>query len=227
VEVEELVSNYPRLFHLAAAGAWPSIAAHGLLPTRDIVATSALPDAERALIVGHQRPRPVTLDHPVLGPVTIRDQSPLHRHILEAVLVDMTVPQWLATLNDRVYFWLHPRRLATLLQSRPNRGSEHDILTVDTASLVAAHHDRIRLSAINSGATQWPSAPPRGPGTFRTIEQYPFAERRRGRTLDQAIAELAVIGGVPDIAAHIVSVQRRRGPDVAASLAASAREVSP
>lgn len=195
------------------AGAWPSIAAHGLLPTRDIVATSALAEAERALIVGQQRRRPVKVDHPALGDVTIRDQSPLHRHILEAVLVDMTVPEWLATLNDRVYFWLHPRRLATLLQSRPNRCSEHDILTAGTASLVAAHHDQIRLSAINSGATQWPSAPQRGPGTFRTIEQYPFTERRRNRSLDQATAELAVIGGVPDIAAHVVSVQRRHGPD--------------
>ena len=210
MHVEELVSNYPRLFHMAAADAWPSIAAHGLLPTRDIVATSALTGAERAQIIDHQRRRPVTFDHPVLGDVTIRDQSPLHRHILEAVLVDMTVPEWLATLNDRVYFWLHPKRLAALLRSRPNRSSEHDILTVDTASLVAAHHHQIRLSAINSGATQWPSAPRRGPDTFRTIEQYPFTERRRNRPLDQAIAELAVIGGVPDIAAHVVAVQRER-----------------
>jgi hypothetical protein len=177
VHAEELVRNYPRLFHMAAAGAWPSIAAYGLLPMRDIVATSALTGA---------------------------------RHILEAVLVDMTVPECLATLNDRVYFWLHPKRLAALLRSRPNRSSEHDIMTVDTASLVAAHHHQIRLSAINSGATQWPSAPQRGPDTFRTIEQYPFTERRRNRPLDQAIAELAVIGGVPDIAAHVVDVQRER-----------------
>ena len=63
---------------------------------------------------------------------------------------------------------------------------------------------------MHSGATQWPSAPQRGPDTFRSIEQYPFTERRRNRTLDQAIAELAVIGGVPDIAAHVVDVQRER-----------------
>jgi hypothetical protein len=103
------------------------------------------------------------------------------------------------------------------LQSRPNRGAEHDILTVDT-SLVAAHHDQIRLSAINSGATQWPSAPQRGPGTFRTIDQYPFAERSRSRPLDQAIAELAVIGGAPDIAAHVVTVQRCQGPNASGAV---------
>lgn len=218
MDVEKLVENYPRLFHMAAAGSWPSIVAHGLLPTCDIVASSALAGTERASLLAQPRLRPARIDHPDLGAVTLRDQSPLHRHILEAVLDDMTVPQWLAVLNDRVYFWLHPKRLTTLLQSRPNRDDEHDVLTVDTASLVAAHHDHIRLSAINSGATQWPSAPRRGPETFRTVEDYPFTDRRRGRTLDNAIVELAVIGGVPDIAAHVVTAQRRRGLDVIAEL---------
>ncbi len=138
---------------MAATGSWPSIAAEGLLPTRDIVASSALTDAERAAVLTQPRPRPVHLDHSALGAVTLRDQSPLHGHILEAVLIEMTVPQWLATLNDRIYFWLHPQRLASLLQSRPNRG-----------------------------------------------------------------AELAVIGGVPDIADHVVRVQRRHGLDVTAEL---------
>ena len=55
MDVEELIDNYPRLFHMASAGSWPSIAAH------------------------------------------------------EAVLVDLTMPQWLAMLNDRIYFWLHRR----------------------------------------------------------------------------------------------------------------------
>jgi Family of unknown function (DUF7002) len=139
VGVEELIDRYPRLFHMTAADAWRSIAAHGLLTAHDIVTTSALPDAERTSALTQQRPRPVALDHPELGLVTLRDQSPLHRHILENVLVDMTVPQWLATLNSRAFLWLHPKRLATLLQSRPNRNLEHDVLTVDTASLVATH----------------------------------------------------------------------------------------
>jgi hypothetical protein len=227
VDVEELIRHYPRLFHMTAAGSWPSIATHGLLPARDIVASSSLSDAERASVLTQPRRRPVLVDHPELGAVTLRDQSPLHLHILEAVLIEMTVPQWLAVLNDRIYFWLRPSRLTTLLQSRPNRGAEHDVLTVDTASLVAAHHDQIRLSAVNSGATQWPSAPPRGAKTFSTIEDYPFTERRRGRTLDYAIAELAVIGGVPDVAAHVVGVQRRRGLDVIAELPLTAAQGRP
>jgi hypothetical protein len=224
VDVEALIIQYPRLFHMAAAGAWPSIAAHGLLTTRDLVAGSELEAAERAAILDERRLRSVQVDHPTVGVVTVRDQSPLRQDILQAVLADMSPGEWLDLLNGQVFFWLHPRRLASLLRSRPNRNLEHDVLTVDTASLVAAHHDRIRLSPINSGATQWPSAPRRGRDTFLTIEDYPYAERRRGRGVADAVAELTVVGGVADIADHVVDVQRRRGSDVVADLALSSHE---
>jgi hypothetical protein len=66
VKTEEPIGRYPRLFHLAGAGSWPAIAAHGLLPAAAIVSTSAL------------------------GQVVIRDQTPLRPHILEKVLHGMT-----------------------------------------------------------------------------------------------------------------------------------------
>jgi hypothetical protein len=117
-----------------------------------------------------------------------------------------------------VFFWLHPRRLDQLLNARRNRGRPHDVLVVDTASLIAAHHQRIGLSAINSGATLYPGAPERGTRTFQTVENYPYAERRRRRTPQTAVVELAVAGGVPDIANHVLRVYRRLGPEVIADL---------
>ena len=54
-------------------------------------------------------------------------------------------------------------------------------------------------------------SPPRGPDTFMRIEDFPFAERRRGRQLKDTAAELAVIGGVPDIADLVHCVQQRQG----------------
>lgn len=211
MDVEELISEYPRLFHLAEAGSWPAIAAHGLLPTAEIVATSALSPAEQADVLTRPRARAVAVDHPRLGRVTIRDQTPLRAHILEKVLLDMSTEQWLETLNDRVFFWLHPRRLDQLRNARRNRGRAQDVLTVDTASLVAGYRDRIRLSAINSGATLYPGAPERGRFTFTAIEDFPYAERRRRRPPQSAVVELAVVGGVPDIAAHVVSVRQVPG----------------
>lgn len=108
----------------------------------------------------------------------------------------MAAQQWLATLNERVFFWLHPRRLDQLLNARRNRGRPHDILVIDTASLVGAHHRRIQLSAINSGATLYPNAPQRGTRTFQTIEDYTFTQRLHRRTPQAAVVELAVPCGV-------------------------------
>jgi hypothetical protein len=203
VRVEELVLHYPRLFHVAAAGAWPSIARHGLLPAAQLL--DGAPAARRT--------RAVTVQHPTFGRVVLRDQTPLRPDLLAAALTDLTPAQWLALLADRVFFWLHPARLANLLAARHQRGAEHDVLTVDTAALVAAHADRVRLAPINSGSTLFPGAPPRGSGTFLPIADYPFAQRRRGRPLAAAVVELAVVGGVPDLVRYVVAAERRRGPD--------------
>ena len=209
MDVSELIGRYPRLFHRAAAGAAAAIAEHGLLPAEEIVSTSALGPDEQAAILSRPRPRALTIEHPVLGRVTLRDQTPLRAHILDKVLTDMTARQWLSALNERVFFWLHPQRLDQLLNARRNRGRSHDILVVDTASMVSAHARRIRLSAINSGSTLYPNAPERGTRTFQTVADYPFAERIRSRPPQAAVVELAVSGGVRDIASHVIDVYRR------------------
>ena len=108
----------------------------------------------------------------------------------------------------------HPSVCFTRVSSgeAPQQSTEHDLVTVETASLVAAHGSRIRFSPINSGAALYPNAPARGNHTFTRIVDYPFAERRRTGPVSAAIAELAVIGGVHDIATHTVAVQRWTGP---------------
>jgi hypothetical protein len=69
-----------------------------------------------------------------------------------------------------------------LLAARRNRGRPHDVLVIDTASLVRAHRHRIQLSPVNSGSTLYPNAPERGTCTFQAIEDYPYAERLHGWT---------------------------------------------
>jgi hypothetical protein len=130
----------------------------------------------------------------------------------------MTMGEWLDVLNNRVFFWLHHEKLGQLLRARRYRNEVHDVLVVDTASLVAMHRQRVRLSSINSGATLYPNAPKRGAETFLSIENYPYAEIRSRRVVREAIIELAVIDGVPDIMRHVVRVERRRQDDVIAVL---------
>lgn len=208
---DELIEKYPQLFHMAWAGSWAIIAEHGLWTTEQIVNTSE--GAFDDVALRERRARSVVADHPVLGAVTIRDQAPLRLQFLQDCLTDMSVAEWLRTLNNRVFFWLHPDKLQTLLGARLYRNREHDVLTVDTASLVKSYESNIRLSPINSGATLWPSAAKRGSSTFSPIADYSFGERAR-RGIVNAVTELAVIDGVPDIRDHIVRVERRRGTDV-------------
>jgi hypothetical protein len=209
ITVDELVDNYPRLYHMANGGSWPMIQQHGLLPTVQIVRTSGIPLAEQEQLLMKRRPISTIIEHPLIGTVTIRDQVPLREQFLS--LADMDIQQWLAILNDRVFFWLHPDKLDRLLNARLYRGRIQDVLTLDTRSLVEAYESRVRLSPLNSGATLYPSAPERGSMTFLPLTEYPFKEWRKKRTLPNAITELAVIGGVPDVASHVVAVERRRG----------------
>lgn len=210
---EDLVARYPRLHHMAEAGRWPAIRELGLLTTAQLVDACTPDAATRAAVLDRRRTTSCTLTHPVGGPVVIRDQGPLREHILRTALVDTTVAEWLHELNTRVFFWLHPRRLDGLLAARRYRDRDHDVLVMDTAALLAAHPDDIRVTGMNTGATLFPGAPRRGRGTFMTVEEFPFDERSRTRALHDNVVELAVTGGVPDVADLVLRVERRRGPE--------------
>jgi hypothetical protein len=205
----DLIALHPQLFHMAEAGSWPGIRDNGLLTTEMIVNSSSLDAADRDALLRQRRPRSTRIDHPTLGDVVIRDQGPLNLAHLR--LTDQNLEEWLHELNSRVFFWLHPDKLAGLLNARQYRSEEHDVLTVDTASLLAAVANRTRLSPVNSGATLWASAPPRGSATFARIEDYDYPARRRARGKLSAIVELAVSDGVPDIRDHVTAVRRMRG----------------
>ena len=211
---EQLVELYPRVFHMANAGSWPAIQSEGLLSTRQLVDACHPTQADRDAVLRQRRPRSITLTHPTHGPVVVRDQAPLREDNLRACLDRITVQQWLDILNERVFFWLHPDKLSTLLHARRYRNHEHDVLTVNTSSLLTTHAANIRLSAINSGATIYPNAPQRGPDTFLLIEDYPYQERRRRKSIKEAVVELAVVDGVPDILDHVIRTERRRGMEL-------------
>lgn len=223
--IDQLVGLYPRLFHMAAGGSWGRIEEYGLLPTSRLVRTSGLPHDDQSALLREHRTVSTVIDHPEYGPVTIRDQKPLRLQFLEPVLSGVTVEQWLSTLNDRVFFWLHPARLAGLLRARAYKNHPQDVITLDTEPLVRAYANKVRLSPINSGSALYPNAVERGPRTFSRIEDYPYAQRRRGRTLPNALVELAVIGGVPDISKFVLGVDRYVGPNFQYSIVGDARPV--
>lgn len=207
-ELEELLRDCPRLWHMAEAGSWPSIREHGLLSTSALLDRWGVEGAAREAIEARRRPRSVPL--PGASGVTIRDNGPLHEGRLAACLDDGLRPEdWYRLLNARVFFWLSRERLLKLMGARTYQGQAHDVLEVDARSLVAAHRERIELSAINSGATgRFPVR--RGLATFAGISDYPYARWRLKRKRGERVVELAVLGGVPDIARHVVRAVRMR-----------------
>lgn len=209
MNLEDLISLYPRLYHMAEDGSWPSIQAHGLLSTRRLLDLYEINGDRRKQVLANRRPESVEICHPIHGRAVVRDQKPLHEKKLEGCLVGLTVTEWLETLNGRVFFWLQEGRLGRMLGAPPYRERPHTVLIADTASLIDTHRERVRLSRINTGATLF-NAPARGPETFEEIEAYDHPNRRSASAGCGDIAELSVLDGVPDITDFIVRVERRQ-----------------
>lgn len=212
VTTAALANAYPRLYHMAALGAWPSIRRHGLLSTSTLLDLFEITGAARKTLERTHRPTSTVIRHPRLGTATVRDQIPMSDSGLERALRDgITPPDWYELLNERVFFWLNEERLERMLSAAAYRDQSHTVLVLDTESLVSHNVERVRLSPLNSGCTK-PFPHPRGRTTFLPISEYPFAERVR-RARANAVVELAVIEGVRDIERHVIEVRNRSADD--------------
>jgi hypothetical protein len=209
MEISELIERYPRLYHMAEAGSWPSVRHHGLLSTSALLDLFEVNGNRRRALESERRPESVEITHPDHGTAIIRDQIPLREGPLSKCLRGMTLSEWYEALNRRVFFWMREERLVGLLRGRAYRGRPHDVLTIDTAGLVDAHSERITLTPINTGSTIF-NPQPRGVGTFLAISDYPYDEWRRRRGPRDAVVELAVDYSIPDVADHTAAVESRQ-----------------
>lgn len=210
-ELAELLRDCPTLYHMAERGSWPSIHKHGLLSTTALLDRYKIAGAEREAIEAARRPISVTLEREDLGRAVLRDQFPMDDKGLTRCLDDALTPaDWYRLLNAKVFFWLSRDRLLRLLNAGLYRLEEHDVLVLDSASLVAAYADKIWFCPINSGCTK-PFPHPRGATTFRRIPAYPYAAYRAKRPRGERVVELAVDYAVPDVAKFVTKVLRMQG----------------
>ncbi len=210
-ELAELVAHCPVLYHATLDGSWPMIARYGLLSTSALLDKFEVAGPARAAIEDQRRPAIVTLAHPAHGAANIRDQHPMDDAGLRRCLTGGMQPfDWYRLLNGKVFFWLSRARLERLLSARAYRDLSHDVLELDTASLIAAHADAITLCPINSG-TSFRKAAPRGPESFLSLNDYPYAAWRRRRARGERAVELTVAYHVPDAMRFVRRVTMRRG----------------
>lgn len=208
---EDLAALHPRLYHLTDPGALPGILRHGLLPTSALLSLFEVTGARRHAIERRRRPASVRLSHPEHGEAVITDNLPLSEAALEACLDDGLAPSdWLAILNSRVFFWPDEESLGRLLGARLNRGRERLVLVLDTLGLARRHHDSVELSAINTGSTiRRPVR--RGLSTFTPLGLHGYGAWRKLRGGLDRIREVTVVGGVRDVADHLVGHHRVPG----------------
>ncbi|WP_395449655.1 DUF7002 family protein [Aminobacter sp. UC22_36] len=200
---------------MAEDGSWPSIQANGLLSTSALLDLYRVEGQDRFALESQRRAESVIIKRDEYPDAIVRDQKPMSDSALKKCLLDGLTPQeWYENLNRKTFFWLSKERLWRLLGAKAYREEPQTVLTIDTAALVAAHRERILLSPINSGSTIM-KPQPRGNGTFMTVADYPYADRRRTRTHADALVELVVLDGVPDIRDHTIAAHRIENGQVA------------
>ncbi len=219
MNAEELISTFPRLYHMAHVNAWPGIKRHGLLSTSALLDLFEVTGPGRKALEANRRNDSITVHHKRYGEAVIRDNKPMDDAGLMRALTDMTPEEWYRTLNRKVFFWPTEERLNRLLMARFNRPYNHCVITVNTRRLVRDYHDKVWLCPINSGATAKPMPQPRGTETFRRICDYPFNDwSRKRRSCIKAVAELAVDYSVPNIRDYVEAVSVRNSTGVVHTL---------
>lgn len=213
-ELEELIINCPTLYHMAERGSWASIKQYGLLSTSALLDHYTVQPPRKTEIESRHRPRSVELTSAGLPRAVVRDQIPMSDEGLRRALPDRLSPKdWYELLNRKAFFWLSEERLHKLTTAKAYRDKEHDVLEVDTRSLIGAHSDSIWLCPINSGCTK-PMPHPRDETIFARISDYPYAHWRERRSRRERVVELAVDHAVEDIRQHIRRVVVKRGAEV-------------
>ena len=210
-ELEELIVDCPTLYHMAERGSWDSIRERGLLSTSALLDLYRINDPQRSAIEKQHRPSSVALQADGLPGAVIRDQIPMSDAGLKRCLPARLSPSdWYELLNAKAFFWLTESRLHRLTAAKAYRDQEHDVLELDTRSLISTHREAIWLCPINSGCTK-PMPRARDESTFLRIADYPYDQWRAKRSRGERVVELAVEHSVLDIREHVQRVIVKRG----------------
>lgn len=177
--------KHPTLYHLTFTTNLPSIRTHGLLSVAALADTLAFTEEERQASLNQRR-----LCIQQIGTAAIRDQHTAPESKMKTCLVKITIPDWLALLNSKTFFFLAPDKAARLQSAYADY--DNTLLAVDTATLLSTHAPAASVCRINSGSFLWKPVP-RGRDSFIPLAQY---EPKRKSDVP---AELTVDTPIPNL----------------------------
>ena len=214
MELDFFIKRYPRLYHMAERGTWSSIKSRGLLSTSAVLDQLDIKGTDRQKYETEHRPEKMTVAKGAISFV-LRDQKPMPPERISKALIDGTSPQqWYQFLNRKVFMWAEEARLLKLLNARLYKNLEHDVLTINSAALIAKYKDHILVCRMNSGNT-FPYWHAREFADFMPIEKYPM---KNSDTPLKPIVEVVVNYAIPDIADFVTEVRSMCADKVLANL---------
>ena len=203
MELQTLISEYPKIYHMAEDGSWENIKRFGLLSTTALLDKWGIKGEERSLIEEKYRPSSVTICNNQFGSATIRDQMAMPPEKLRHCLPNtITVSQWYKYINKRVFFWSDLKGLKFLLSANNYIKKAHLVIVVNSEKLLMDYNEKVFLSDINSGST-YPKKGKTTPeyrdfNTFKDIKSYsrPW------------VTEITIDYGIQDIANYVLLAGR-------------------
>ena len=171
MNIIDLVTKYPVLFHMAESGSWESIQKNGLRSTIALLDLFEISKEKRISIEQEHRPKSVKIEHPIHGIAIIRDQKPMPPEIIRPLLKDITVQESYKLLNGKTFLWAQERRFNTLLNAVAYRNRSHTVISFNTKRLLERYADKIHLTDMNTGFAY--SGGYRNRSTFKSIGEFP------------------------------------------------------
>ena len=185
MQPDEFSRLFPRLYHLTFASNLESLRTHGLHSSASLADLYQFSPEERDACLT-QRRRCLQDLHGV----TLRDQLTAPESKMKTCLVGVSIPDWLALLNSKIFFSVTRDRVDRLLAhyaAYPNL-----LLTVDTAALLCRYSAHTSLCRFNSGSFLFVPTP-RGRDSFIPFSSFHYVKKRN------TPAELTVDTPIPDI----------------------------
>ncbi|MFT0182776.1 DUF7002 family protein [Pseudomonas benzopyrenica] len=169
MRVDRFISRHPKLFHVTSPGAWQSIEKHGLLSTSAALDLCKVIGRDRKALEEQHRPIDIAIGS-AEEPLVLKNQASMPPHRPQETLPKETsTAEWYKFTNGRVFMWADERRVFRLLNARAYRKHSHEVLIIDTESIVHDYLNNIKLCRMNSGST-FPIAHQRKFSDFLSIE---------------------------------------------------------
>ena len=165
VNLDELVTRFPRVWHATFVGGWDSIRHSGLRSSADLLASVNRSDEAQVM---RSEIAEVTTDG---GVATLRTQIP-NRLDPTPYLDGITVADWWQLLNDRSYFYADQDALDALVTSYAADGIGQEVISLETRRLLSPVADNVEVAVVSAGVFPRTSGPSRGRATFQSLGDF-------------------------------------------------------